>query len=55
MKLGQTVLRLILSCALGSLAGLAVPVTSHSQDIIEGAKKGGQVSFVHLVDPPGNR
>ena len=42
MKLGQTVLRLILSCALGSLVGLAVPVTSHSQDIIEGAKKEGK-------------
>ena len=36
MKLGQTVLHLILSCAMGSLAGLAVPVTSHSQDVIEG-------------------
>ncbi len=42
MKLGQTVLHLILSGALGSLVGLAVPVTSHSQDIIEGAKKEGK-------------
>ena len=42
MKLGQTVLQFILTGALCSLVGLAVPVTSHSQDIIEGAKKEGK-------------
>ena len=42
MKLCRTVLRLTLSCTLCSFFGLAVPVKSHSQDIIDGAKKEGK-------------
>ncbi|HYQ97659.1 MAG TPA: extracellular solute-binding protein [Candidatus Nitrosocosmicus sp.] len=42
MKLCRTVLRLTLSWTLCSFFGLAVPVKSHSQDIIHGAKKEGK-------------
>lgn len=52
MKLCRTVLRLTLSWTLCSFFGLAVPVKSHSQDIIDGAKKEGKFSIVYLVDSP---
>ena len=52
MKLCQTVRRVLPDWTLRSLVGLAVPVKSHSQDIVEGAKKEGKFFLYTSLTPP---